>query len=1354
MDKIKIDSSSKFLSSFSKLNCSINIDVVKEKIDVEVEILDKDFLAEIKKLDDKLVGKFKKEIEYVFSSKLDEEDLVEISIGILKFKSIKSSLVFSNYKIEVQENIRIGLDALSLTKIDKDIKKRYLETLKFFNVVKDVEYYLEEFDLELPDIEDLEIKKNSSVLNVNKNILMGREIAEKSMNIKKVLDSSLGTKIVVEGDLYNLKIIKRPKVTIVTFNIYCIEESINCKFFAREEVKLKNEMRVRVRAIKEHDKYTNDASYVVKDVTQIILEERQEIQEERVELNVHSKMSELGSIVELDALLDRAKSYGYKELAITDSGVVYAFPDMYSKSVKRGIKPIFGMEGNLVDDRCIISNEENFKDNNFIVFDLETTGVNPHKNKIIEIGAVRVKGNDIVDKFHSFVDPEIDIPSEITEITGIRDDMVKGAKKIEEILPDFIKFISDSTIVGHNVEFDMGFLRINAEKIGHKVENAYVDNLDLARSILSDKRKHRLNDLAKHFNFELKHHRALDDAEATAKIFLKLKEGINLKDVTRSVKLTFPNNILIYAKNLEGLKELYDVVSHSHLNDFRRVPKISKKYLSTKKNLLYGASFVRGELVTAYASGRYLEDISKMIDFYDFIEISPLSVSNLLENQFEQEDIQEMVKILIELSNKKLVIATSNVRYLDVSDHKFMAPLDHSMKRKIRNRKEYFRKTDELIEEFNFLGDLANTIVKDNSITFAKQIEDVRPIPEGFYPPQMDEAEERVRSITYSKARKIYGDKLPKIVEDRIELELKAIIQNGFSVLYLISHELVKKSLEDGYLVGSRGSVGSSLVAWLMDITEVNALAPHYICMKCNKTEFINSNGSGVDLPAKSCCGQEMIREGHTIPFEIFMGYKGEKIPDIDLNFSGEYQLKIHNYVEEIFGKENVFRAGTISTLAKKNAFGYSRKYFDEQNIEASRAHIEVYGYKCENVRKTTGQHPGGMIIIPKDMNVSNFTPIQRPANDQSTSILTTHFDYHVMDEQLVKLDLLGHDDPTTLKILSEVTGVDPITIPLNDEKTLNIFSSIDSLGIKSQDLGTDIGTFGIPEFGTPFARRMLRDTRPTTFADIVRISGLSHGIDVWSNNAENLIKEGIAKLSEVISVRDDIMNYMLISGIPKDISFKIMEFVRKGLPTKKRDQWLEYTNIMKKHNIPQWYIDSCSKITYMFPKGHAVAYVLMAVRIAYFKVHYPQAFYSAYLTRKADFFDLEIHIKDNVPTLKERINQFYSKSSLDVREKNELYVLEILLEMKLRKIDVLPTDLYRSSASKFIIDGDNILAPFIVLKGLGESRAEKIVSERVKKFKSLEDLRNRTKVSKTICDKVKELNLFDLQEMNQGQLF
>ena len=977
-------------------------------------------------------------------------------------------------------------------------------------------------------------------------------------------------------------------------------------------------------------------------------------------------------------------------------------------------------------------------------------------------------------------------------MTGINNGTVASADGIEKVLPEFMEFIGDATLVAHNAKFDIGFVKRDVKKyLGYDYNPSVIDTLQWARDLMPDLNGHGLKTVTKKLGVALEnHHRAVDDSQATAQMFAVFLDMMKAKGATTLDKLDgiFPintgkqaiHNVMLLAQNVTGLQNIYRLVSEAHLVHYgTKKPRITRTLIKKyREGILVGAPSSmhfanEGELISEYL--RYnMDSLEEKIKFYDYIEMQPRETYNELVEADATGTMSSLDKVVeinkyfynLAKENGKIVVGTSNVHYLNEEEAKVRSILLYGSGSVFRenqymaDNKYYFRTTDELLREFSYFGDeIAREIVIENTNKINEMIEKVQPVPSGFYPPKIDNADSICREMTYAKAYELYGNPLPEVIEQRLERELKAIIGNGFAVLYLSAQKLVKESLDNGYLVGSRGSVGSSLVAYMMGITEVNALYPHYICQNkdCFHIEFIEREGAGVDLPEKVCekCGSPTVREGHTIPFEVFMGFDGDKVPDIDLNFSGEYQEKIHRYCEELFGKENVFKAGTISTLAEKNAYGYVKKFFEEHSLKSKNAELMRLAKYVEGAKKTTGQHPGGMIVVPQGNSIYEFCPVQRPANDMKNPSITTHFDYHVMDEQLVKLDILGHDDPTTIKLLQELTGVDIYTVPLGDRETLKLFSSTESLNVTPDDIGSVVGSYGVPEFGTPFVRQMLVDTKPTTFAELVRISGLSHGTDVWLNNAQEFIKQGKATLSEIISVRDDIMNFLIDSGIEKVTAFKIMEFVRKGMPSKNAEQWENYSQLMKEHKVPDWYIESCRRIKYMFPKGHAVAYVTMAMRIAYFKVHYPLAFYAAYLSRKAEDFNSDLMLA-SLEDIKKHREGLAAQQKLDVKEKGELSLCEIIGEMHARGFEFLGIDVYKSDGFKFTIEDGKIRIPLIGINGLGASVVENIVKEReLGKFISYEDLKRRTKTSGTVLEKLKSVNAIEgLSETNQISLF
>ncbi len=1090
----------------------------------------------------------------------------------------------------------------------------------------------------------------------------------------------------------------------------------------------------------------------------------------RVELHAHTKYSDLDSVLNLKDYVKRLKEWGHKAAAITDHGNVQGIIEFYHIAKSAGIKPLFGMEGYMVNDVEPIYRgnlDGDLLKTSYVVLDLETSGLDPARSEIVEIGAVKIENGKVVDEFQSLVKPKMGM-SEISErITGITDEMLKDQPPIEEVLPKFLEFLGDSVIIAHNASFDYRFIRYWVKKItGEDFEKPFIDTLSLSRALLTMS-SYSLDKVASKLKLEkFQHHRAMDDARITAKIFLRFMEMLRSIGVKRlseidklrkdiDVKSIRPNHVTVLVKNKKGLKNLYKIVSESHIKYFHNVPRIPKSLLnSLREGLLIGSACMSGEVVEAVLDGASDSEIEEIMKFYDFIEIMPLG--NFPEK--DRERMKEVYKIIYKKA-KELgipVVMTGDVHFLDPEDYKFrMALLSPQKNERLDQPELYLRTTDEMLDEAMKIfdnEDIAKEVVIDNTIKIADSIEEIQPLEGKLHPPIIEGAEEEVRNISMKRAKEIYGEPLPDLIDKRLEKELDAIIGHGYAVLYLIAKKIVDKSKKDGYVVGSRGSVGSSLVAHLLGITEVNPLPPHYVCPKCKHVEFVEGYGSGYDLPEKKCpiCGTDMNRNGQDIPFEVFMGFKGDKVPDIDLNFSGEYQERAHRYIEKLFGKDHVYRAGTISTVAERSARGYVRSFEEKTGIQLRRAEFERIAMGIAGVKRTTGQHPGGLMIIPKDHEVYDFTPVQFPANDKKSKVLTTHFAYEHIHDDIVKLDALGHDDPTFIKHLHEITGIDPMSIPMNDPETLEIFSSVKPLGIDPKDLGTDVGTLGIPEFGTKFVRGMLQETRPKSFAELVRISGLSHGTDVWLNNARDWINSGVATLSSVISCRDDIMNFLIQKGLEPSTAFKIMEKVRKGKGITEDDE-----KAMKSVGAPKWFIESCKKIKYLFPKAHAVAYVSMAFRIAYFKVHYPLAFYSAYFSIKGDEFNVDA-ILGGEENIKRRLSILYSMTDKDVQDKNEETVLEVALEMTLRGYGFLPPDLKKSDSKKFLIEGNKLRIPFNKLPGLGTNVAESIVKARSEKFfSSVEDLIRRTKVNKTHVEVMKRYKVLDgIPDTDQITLF
>lgn len=1105
--------------------------------------------------------------------------------------------------------------------------------------------------------------------------------------------------------------------------------------------------------------------------------------EKRVELHMHTQMSAMDAVTSAKDLINRAISWGHKAVAITDHGVVQSYPDgMKASDNNKKIKVIYGVEGYLIDDLKMITYgcDNVSSSSTFVVFDIEATGFSKTRDAIIEIGAVKISEGSITDRFSAFVNPNRHIPERITELTSITDDMVYDAETIDTVLPKFLEFCKGSVLVAHNASFDTGFIRENCKRLSLTYDFPHMDTLVLARCIHPEFPNYKLDTLVKNYGVMLNnHHRAVDDAEATAEVFLKMlvevdnTEGAEIPnlntfyDIRNASKKTRAHHVILLAKNHRGVRNIYEMVSASHLKYFFRTPRIPKSLLSEKREgIIVGSACEAGELFSAMVDGANDEELEEIAKYYDYLEIQPLGNNEYLIRSEDHPEITTVEHLknfnrrIVALGEKmnKPVVATCDVHFIDPEGADFRKILMHykGFKDAVNQAPLYFRTTEEMLDEFKYLGEeKAYEVVVKNTNLIADMIEDVRPIPPDKCPPEIEGAQDDIVNDSHRKAKEIYGDPLPQIVQERLDKELYSITTYGFSVMYKIAQELVRKSLSDGYLVGSRGSVGSSFVAFLSDITEVNSLPPHYVCPKCKNSEFVlGVDISGCDLPDKVCpvCGTPYNKDGHNIPFETFLGFKGDKEPDIDLNFSGDYQPVIHKYTETFFGEGHVFRAGTIGTVAEKTAFGYVRKFAEDHNIEIRNAEMKRLAAGCVGVKRTSGQHPGGIIVVPFKNDIHEFCPIQHPADDVNSDIITTHFDYHSIDQNLLKLDELGHDDPTVIRMLTDLTGIDPQKIRLDDKETLSLFTSTDALHL-SKDIGTPVGTYGIPEFGTKFVRQMLVDTKPTRFSELVRISGLSHGTDVWLNNAQTLIESGITTLSNAICCRDDIMLYLINQGVEPGHSFKIMESVRKGKGLKPEDM-----DAMKAAGVPQWYLDSCLKIKYMFPKAHAVAYVTMAFRIAYCKVHYPEAFYIAYFSVRADDFDASI-MAEGMAVAERTMQELIDKKkdgSITPKEENLIPILEICIEMYARGINFVPVDLYKSHATDFIQTENGILPPLNALPGMGENAAKSIMAEREKApFKTREELRIRTGVTKTVMELLEANHCLDgLPECDQVSLF
>ncbi|MHC1721223.1 MAG: PolC-type DNA polymerase III [Clostridiaceae bacterium] len=1228
-------------------------------------------------------------------------------------------------------------------------------------------------------------KKTDVAKEASDKVILGKKIADDAVDITNITEAAKSITVCGEVFKKDVKDTKKGRKFLILY-ITDYTSSLTVKVFPKpkEEEKVIEEIKegelYKIRGEISEDSYENELVMMARDIQQSTKHEKTDnAEEKRVELHLHTNMSAMDAIAPAKDLIKTAAKWGHKAVAITDHGVVQAYPEAMDAARKHNIKVIYGIEGYLVDDgHPVVTKPENrtFEDT-LVIFDIETTGFSCNNHKIIEIGAIKLESGRITDTFNEFINPGTPIPNKIVELTGIKDEMVKDAEKVDTVLKRFMDFAGDSILVAHNSSFDMSFIRKNCIDLGIKCDNGVMDTLALAKFALPELKKYKLDSIARHLKINMgSHHRAVDDANTAAKIMLhcfdilKAKGIFDLsalnKEYSKNIdyKKLNTNHIILLCSNQTGLKNLYKLVSYSNLDYFYKKPRMPRSLIeSYREGLIIGSACESGEVFKAVLTGRTEEEMAEMVRFYDYLEIQPTANNLFLTKRGDVsgiEELQEINKKICRLGGKYNipVAATGDVHFLKPRDEVYRKILMYGQKYSDAEEQPplFMKTTEEMLEEFRYLGEeKAREVVIYNTNKIADMIGEVKPIPDETFAPKIEGAEEEIKNMVMDNVYKNYGDNYPEIIKKRLDKELNSIINNGYAVLYLIAQKLVAKSYEDGYLVGSRGSVGSSFVATMSGITEVNGLPPHYICRKCKNTEFVTdgSASSGVDLPDKACpvCGQLYHKEGHDIPFETFLGFEGDKEPDIDLNFSGEYQAVVHKYTEVLFGKGHVFKAGTIGTVAEKTAYGFVKKYVEEKCLKYPKAEIERLSKGCTGVKRTTGQHPGGVMVVPSDNEIFNFTPIQHPADDDGTDIITTHFDYHSISGRLLKLDILGHDDPTMLKMLQDLTGIDPKSLPLSDKKVLSLFTSTAALGVTSEDINCEVGTLGLPEFGTRFVRQMLVDTKPTTFSDLVRISGLSHGTDVWINNAQYYIKEGHTTLSECISTRDDIMIYLIHKGLPPKTAFSIMEKVRKG-----KGLIEDHKKIMLEHDVPEWYIESCRKIKYMFPKGHAVAYVMMAVRIAYFKVYYPKEYYTTYFTVRADDFDAEILIQDS-DMLTKKLKELNSLgNNATQKDKGLVTLLEITTEMLMRNIKFLRVDLYKSDAVKFLIEEDGIRLPINSLQGVGANAAGSIVKGREEgEFISREDLRNRTRVSKTVIETLdKHLCLEGLPESNQLSLF
>lgn len=1250
--------------------------------------------------------------------------------------------------------------------------------------------------------------KNKSLPD-DPNLIYGYNFDDEVVKVSEI--ESMKGYVTLDGQIFSVadKELRNGKI-LLTFNITDFTDSVTAKMFLSPEEyaelkdKIVNGKFIRLKGSLGIDDFSGEL--IVRYVSGIKLSEdkrepRMDLSmEKRVELHMHTNMSENDAITPVETLIDTAMRWGMKSMAITDHGVVNAFTNAfhYIRDNELDFKIIYGMEGYIVDDKqhIVFGNSKQSLNDTFVVFDLETTGLNSIKNQIIEIGAVKIHNGEVVDKFSEFVNPMIPIPYEVTNLTSITDKDVQNAESIDKVLPRFLEFVSDSVLVAHNAGFDMGFIKQKALDIGTRVENTCIDTMVLARTLLPTLRKVTLDSVCKELNISLEnHHRAVDDANATAEMFvnfiprLRDKNINNVNDINNiglkddeSVRRLRRHHIVLLAQNEIGRINLYRLISMSNLRFYNRRPQIPKsKLIEHREGLIIGSACEAGELFEAVMNNAGDERITELCNFYDYYEIQPLGNNHFMfdsdkyPNVHNENDLININKKIVELGEKfkKLVVATCDVHFLDPEDKLYRNIILDALKFDDADNQPplYFRTTNEMLDEFSYLGESkCREVVITNTNKISDMIEKIEPVRPDKCPPVIENSDQDLRDICYAKAKSMYGENLPAVVKDRLDTELDSIINNGYSVMYIIAQKLVKYSVDNGYQVGSRGSVGSSLAATMAGITEVNPLGPHYRCPKCQFSDFDSSivkkyeaeNSCGMDMPDMVCpnCGTPLIKDGFNIPFETFLGFKGDKEPDIDLNFSSEFQSKAHKYTEVIFGKGQTFKAGTVGTIKDKTAYGYVKSFYEKREKRKRPAEIDRIKNGLVGIKRTSGQHPGGIIVLPHGEEIDTFTPIQHPANDFNSDIITTHFDYHSIDHNLLKLDILGHDDPTMIKYLEDYSGVKIDDIPLEDPKALSLFTSTEALGITPDDIhGCKLGCLGIPEFGTENTINMLVEIKPKTLTDLVRISGLSHGEDVWNNNAQDLIKENVADIASVISTRDDIMVYLINHGVDSAAAFDIMEKVRKGKVAKgKVSNWSEMRDVMLENNVPEWYVDSCEKIKYMFPKAHAAAYVMMGIRIAWYKINYPLAYYAAYFGIRAKNFnyDMMCHGLDHVRSEYDRLSKLIETKQITAAEEGSFKTLKLVEEMYARGFEFVPIDLYKAKASKFTIIGNKIMPSFNTIESLGETVAEAMEREaKISKFISQDDIAKRTgAVSKVIEYMESEGIISGLSKSNQISMF